>query len=69
MGTSEQAPTLDEIRSWPAAVTLPKAATAFGISKSHAYSLVKSGSFPARTVPFGASVRVVTASIIEVLGG
>lgn len=61
--------TLDEIRGWPATVSVAKAATAFGISRAKAYQLVRAGRFPARTLPLGARVRVVTASILEALGG
>ena len=34
------APTLEEIRAWPAAVSVPRAAAALGISRSHAYRFV-----------------------------
>jgi predicted DNA-binding transcriptional regulator AlpA len=59
--------TLDEIRSWPAAVSIERAAEAFGISRSHAYELARTGHFPARTLKVGSTVRVVTASIVEAL--
>lgn len=61
-------PTLDEIRRWPATVDPATAAKAFGISRSHAYELVKTGDFPARVITLGQSQRVVTASILAVLG-
>lgn len=59
--------TLDEIRDWPAAVSIEQAAKAFGISRSHAYELARTGHFPAKVLKVGASVKVVTASIIEAL--
>jgi predicted DNA-binding transcriptional regulator AlpA len=62
-------PTLDEIRAWPATVGVRQAAAAFGISASHAYALIRAGQFPARTLPLGDRVRVVTSSIVEALGG
>lgn len=60
-------PTLDEIRQWPATVDVPQAATALGISKSHLYELIKQGNAPVRTLPFGARLRVVTASLVDLL--
>jgi predicted DNA-binding transcriptional regulator AlpA len=65
----DDGPTLEEVRSWPATVSVARAATAFGISRSHAYELVKQGEFPARVIPAGNSRRVVTASLVEVLSG
>lgn len=59
--------TLDEIRGWPAAVSIERAAQAFGISRSHAYELARTGHFPAKVLKVGASVKVVTASIVEAL--
>ena len=61
------APTLEEIRAWPATVNVPRACTAFGISKSHGYELARSGEFPARVIRVGGNYRVVTASIVAAL--
>jgi predicted DNA-binding transcriptional regulator AlpA len=60
-------PTLAEIRQWPAAVTLPLACSAFGISRSHGYELAARGEFPARVIRVGARVVVVTADIVRSL--
>lgn len=60
-------PTLDEIRAWPATVDVGAAAVAFGISRSHAYELVRTKQFPARTIQMGERLRVVTASIVRAL--
>ncbi|WP_228771871.1 helix-turn-helix transcriptional regulator [Actinokineospora iranica] len=62
-------PTLSDIQRWPATVDVPTAATAFGISTSHAYELINRHQFPARTIQLGARRVVITASIIEVLSG
>ncbi len=59
------APTLDEIRAWPAAVSVPRAAAALGISRSHAYELVARGEFPAKTIPAGHRLIVVTADLVK----
>lgn len=61
-------PTLAEIADqWPASVSVPLAATAFGISRSHAYDLVVRGEFPAKVIRVGGRCRVVTASIVRAL--
>ena len=61
-------PTLSEIReTWPAAVGVPEAAAAFGLSRSHAYELIARGEFPARVLRVGSRYRVVTASIVTAL--
>lgn len=62
------APTLDDIRNWPATVSPATAATAFGISRSYAYELTRTGQFPARVIKVGGKRRVVTASILSALG-
>ena len=60
-------PTLSEIKTWPAAVDLVKAAAAFGISRSHAYALARRGEFPATVLTVGGRLKVTTASIIAAL--
>lgn len=64
---SVDAPTLDEIRGWPASVDVPVAATAFGISRSHAYELIARGVFPAKVIQVGTRYKVITASIVQAL--
>jgi predicted DNA-binding transcriptional regulator AlpA len=61
-------PTLAEIRNWPATVSPAMAATAFGISRSYAYELARSGEFPAKVIKVGGKTRVLTASVLAVLG-
>lgn len=61
------APTLDEIRQWPAAVGVPEAAQAIGISRSQMYALINLGEAPVKVLSFGKRHRVVTASIIRLL--
>jgi hypothetical protein len=62
-------PTLEEIKQWPATVDVSTAASAFGISRSHAYDLVGRGEFPAEVLKFGTRCRVITASIVRALSG
>lgn len=62
------APTLDDIRAWPATVNIPTACSAYGLSKSYGYELAGRNEFPARTIKVGGRYRVVTASILADLG-
>lgn len=61
------APTLDDIRAWPATVDIPTAARAFGVSRSHAYDLIAQEAFPCRVIRVGGRYRAVTASIVKAL--
>lgn len=61
------APTLAEVRNWPATVGVPEAARAIGCSKSQLYDLIKRGEAPVRVLSFGTRHRVVTASLLRLL--
>jgi len=61
------APSLDEVRSWPATVSVPKAATALGCSRSALYEAIKAKRAPVKTLSFGRRHVVITASLITVL--
>ncbi|MCQ4043842.1 helix-turn-helix transcriptional regulator [Streptantibioticus rubrisoli] len=61
------APTLDEIRNWPATVPVPDAAKAIRCSKSHLYELIKRGEAPVKVLPLGRRYVVVTASLVRLL--
>jgi hypothetical protein len=61
------APTLAEIRKWPAVVPIPQAAPAIGCSRSQLYELIKRGEAPVKTLSFGRRHVVVTASLIALL--
>lgn len=61
------APTLAEIRKWPAVVPVPQAAPAIGCSRSQLYELIKRGEAPVKTLSFGRRHVVVTASLIALL--
>lgn len=65
--TRPAGPTLDEIRAWPATVSVEDAAAALGISRAHAYDAIRTKSFPATALPVGRRIRVLTHSIIAVL--
>lgn len=65
---STQTPTLDEVRGWPATVSLADAALALGVSRSQMYKLARASSAPVQILDLGAK-RVVTASLVRVLEG
>lgn len=67
--SDKQIPTLDEIRSWPATVDPGMGGRPFGLSRSYTYELIQRGEFPAKVIQVGSKMRVVTASILEKLGG
>ncbi|WP_232107739.1 helix-turn-helix domain-containing protein [Streptomyces gossypiisoli] len=58
---------LEELLALPATVNVTTAARALGISRDKAYALIRSGSFPVRTLPLGSTVRVPTAELWKVL--
>lgn len=62
-------PTLDEVRAWPATVSVPQAATALGVSKSYLHDLIKSDKAPVKTLPIEGRHRVITASLVRLLEG
>jgi predicted DNA-binding transcriptional regulator AlpA len=62
-------PTLDELRGWPASVSVEDAALALGVSRAHAYACIKTGTFPARALRVGTRTKIVTSSIIAALEG
>lgn len=61
--------TLDEVREWPATVSVDEAVRALGVSRSHGYHLAQTGEFPCKILKLGDRVRVVTASLIAALEG
>lgn len=66
-GTEITAPTLEDIKGWPAVVDVPRACTAYGLSRSYGYELVRRGEFPAKVISAGGRILVVTASIVAAL--
>jgi hypothetical protein len=62
-------PTLDEIKSWPATVSLTQAAAALGMSRAHVYGLAQRDELPCSTITVGRTKRVITASLVRLLSG
>jgi hypothetical protein len=67
--SSRRGATLREVRSWPAAVDVEDAARALGVSRASAYQSISEGTFPARCIRVNRRLRILTASLIELLEG
>lgn len=56
-----------EVLDLPAVVGIETAARAFGLGRTTAYALAKSGDFPCQVIRAGRAYRAVTADLIRVL--
>ncbi|GAA1836611.1 helix-turn-helix domain-containing protein [Actinomadura chokoriensis] len=57
-----------ELRSLPVTIDLVTAARAFGIGRTKAYQLARTGTFPCRVLQVGRNYRVSTADLQTALG-
>ncbi|WP_329104561.1 DNA-binding protein [Streptomyces sp. NBC_01439] len=63
-------PTLADVRSWPATISVVEAADALGCSKTFLYERIKRGDSPVKTLAVGERRYVViTADLIRLLSG
>lgn len=65
--TTDSRPTLHEIMSWPATVSIARACAALGVSRSHGYELAARDQFPVRLIRVGSRLVVVTAELVRAL--
>lgn len=65
--TERHALTRDELLSLPASVDIVTAGRAFGVGRTTAYALAKSGEFPCKVIRAGRSYRAITADLLRVL--
>ncbi|MGW6243830.1 helix-turn-helix domain-containing protein [Streptomyces roseolus] len=56
-----------ELLALPAAVDITTAARAFGLGRTTAYALARSGGFPCQVIRAGSTYRVITADLLRVL--
>lgn len=56
-----------ELLELPAAIGLETAARAFGLGRTTAYALAKSGEFPCQVIRAGKAYRAITADLHRVL--
>jgi len=61
--------TLADLRDGPPTVDVRPSCRLLGISDAHGYALIKEDRFPCRTIKAGGRIRVITASLLEVLEG
>jgi predicted DNA-binding transcriptional regulator AlpA len=61
--------TLAEVRRWPAVVDVADAGRALGIGRASAYEAISRDAFPAKVIRVNRRLRVLTASLVEVLEG
>ena len=59
--------TADTIRTLGTVTTVPVAASIFGLSRSVAYDLVRTGQFPVPVLRFGTRYRIPVAAILTAL--
>ncbi|WP_326593867.1 DNA-binding protein [Streptomyces brevispora] len=65
--TERHAMTRDELLSLPASVDIVTAGRAFGVGRTTAYSLARSGEFPCQVIRAGRAYRAITADLLRVL--
>ncbi|TXS30757.1 DNA-binding protein [Streptomyces sp. ms191] len=59
--------TREELLSLPASVDIVTAGRAFGVGRTTAYALARSGAFPCHVIRAGNSYRAITADLLRVL--
>ncbi|SPT51208.1 DNA-binding protein [Actinomadura madurae] len=57
-----------EIRSLPVTIDLVTAGRAFGVGRTKAYQLARTGQFPCKVLRVGHSYRVSTADLLAAIG-
>lgn len=66
--TAKTTPTLDELRSGPATISIEQAARYLGVSRAYGYSMARDGRLP--TIQLGTRrVRVPALALLKMLGG
>ncbi|CAL9614816.1 hypothetical protein SUDANB1_05705 [Streptomyces sp. enrichment culture] len=60
--------TVGDLLKLPPTTDVETAGRAFGMGRTKAYQLVRTGKFPCQVVECGAGYRVVTADLMRVLG-
>ncbi|MFH9728338.1 helix-turn-helix domain-containing protein [Streptomyces sp. NPDC017254] len=59
--------TRNELLALPASVDLVTAGRAFGVGRTTAYALARTGEFPCAVIRAGKAYRVITADLLRVL--
>jgi hypothetical protein len=64
---TRKAPTLAEIKEWPATCSVVSAGAALGLGRNHTYELIKLGEFPLRILQIGKRYRCITSQLVALL--
>ncbi|WP_327268772.1 hypothetical protein OG233_13940 [Streptomyces sp. NBC_01218] len=67
-GTDRHKMTRAELLRLPASVDIVTAGRAFGVGRTTAYALARSGEFPCQVIRAGRAYRAITADLLRVLG-
>lgn len=65
--TERHVMTRNELLALPASVDIVTAGRAFGVGRTTAYALARSGQFPCRVIRAGKAYRAITADLLRVL--
>jgi predicted DNA-binding transcriptional regulator AlpA len=57
-----------DVRALPAVLDLPEAARILGISRTAAYELVRTGSWPTPVLRLGHRIKIPTQPLLELIG-
>lgn len=58
----------EDLLALPSAISVPEAGRAMGIERTQAYRLARDGRFPVPVLKIGASYKVPSAALLELLG-
>jgi hypothetical protein len=61
--------TLEDVRRWPPAVDVSRAAAALGVSRATLYAALARGERPVAVIQVGGRLKVLTHSLVAVLEG
>ncbi len=67
-GSTSRGMTRDELLTLPASITPEVAFQALGLGRTKGYDLLNAGELPVRALKLGATSRIVTADVLNVLG-
>lgn len=61
--------TIAQVRRWPPTVDVSRAALALGVSRATLYAALARGERPVQVITVSRRLKVITASLLEVLEG
>ncbi|MEV6175288.1 DNA-binding protein [Streptomyces sp. NPDC051954] len=67
VSTETHALTREELLALPASIDIVTAGRAFGVGRTTAYALARTGEFPCQVIRAGRAYRAITADLLRVL--